>query len=380
VALLGHRLFFAPPMARIVVGMSGGVDSSLSAALLSEQGHEVVGVTMQLWPCAEQDGGFTREDSCCSPTETIDARAVAQGTGIRHYVVDMVDGFRESVVDAFIASYQAGQTPNPCVRCNEKIKFGSLWDYAKRLGADQVATGHYAQITKVFDRHVLRTAVDKNKDQTYFLFSLTQEQLAAAHFPVGGMTKDDVRSASRTRKLVTADKHESQDICFIGNEGVSGFLRERIPESFIPGPIIHENGTKLGEHTGLAAYTVGQRKGLGVAWSEPLYVVKLDHDKNTVILGTQSSLLITEMDLTDCTWHLGELSEHGLSCFIRTRHRGKLVPAHIIPRPGVGPTGLPNATVRYQSPQMRTNVGQACVTYDEKEDLCLGGGWISATR
>lgn len=364
-------------MARIVVGMSGGVDSSLSAALLREQGHEVVGVTMQLWPCAEQDGGFTREDSCCSPTETIDARAVAQGAGIRHYVIDQVEDFRRGVVDGFVDAYANGQTPNPCVRCNEKIKFGSLWEHAKRLGAEQVATGHYARVEQVFDRHVLRTAVDRNKDQTYFLFSLTQEQLAAAHFPVGGLTKDEVRAASRARNIVTADKQESQDICFIGDEGVAGFLRERIPQAFRPGPITYTDGRVLGEHQGLAAYTIGQRKGLGVAWHEPLFVVRLDHAANTVVLGERDDLLVSELPLTDCTWHLGELPATGLECRVRTRHRGKPVPARIVSRPGVGPGGLPNATVHFAEPQPRTNAGQACVAYDEREELCLGGGWIA---
>lgn len=364
-------------MARIVVGMSGGVDSSLSAALLREQGHEVVGVTMQLWPCAEQDGGFTREDSCCSPTETIDARAVAQGAGIRHYVIDQVEDFRRGVVDGFVDAYANGQTPNPCVRCNEKIKFGSLWEHAKRLGAEQVATGHYARVEQVFDRHVLRTAVDRNKDQTYFLFSLTQEQLAAAHFPVGHLTKDEVRAASRVRNIVTADKHESQDICFIGDEGVAGFLRERIPQAFRPGPITYTDGRVLGEHQGLAAYTIGQRKGLGVAWHEPLFVVRLDHASNTVVLGDRDDLLVSELPLTDCTWHLGELPATGLECRVRTRHRGKPVPARIVMRPGVGPGGLPNATVHFVEPQPRTNAGQACVAYDEREELCLGGGWIA---
>jgi tRNA-specific 2-thiouridylase len=364
-------------MARIVVGMSGGVDSSLSAALLAEQGHEVVGVTMQLWPCAEQDGGFTREDSCCSPSETIDARAVAQGAGIRHYVVDLVDGFRQGVVDGFVAAYAAGLTPNPCVRCNEKIKFGELWRHARSLGAEQVATGHYARVERVFDRHVLRTAVDRNKDQTYFLFSLTQEQLAAAHFPVGGMTKDEVRAASRSRNITTADKHESQDICFIGDEGVSGFLRQRIPHAFRPGPIVHRDGQQLGEHQGLAAYTIGQRKGLGVAWHEPLFVIALDHAANTVVLGPREALLVEELPLTDCTWHLGGLGPTGLECRVRMRHRGATVAALIVPREGSGPGGLPNASVRFAEPQPRSNAGQACVAYDAREELCLGGGWIA---
>jgi tRNA-specific 2-thiouridylase len=361
-------------MARIVVGMSGGVDSSLSAALLAEQGHEVVGVTMKLWPCAETDGGFVREDACCSPTETIDARAVALGAGIRHYVVDLEDEFRRDVVDGFIAAYAGGSTPNPCVRCNEKLKFGALWQHARKLGAERVATGHYARVEQVFDRHCLRTAVDSAKDQTYFLFSLTQEQLAAAVFPVGAMTKDEVRAQSRARRIATADKHESQDICFIGREGVEGFLRRRIPEAFRPGPIIHEDGRALGEHQGLAAMTLGQRKGLGVAWHEPLFVVRLDHQANTVVLGPRPALLTGELPLEGCTWHLGEPVTTGLECLVRTRHRGALLPALVVP----AGDGSSRAVVRFHTAQARASTGQACVAYDPRGELCLGGGWVAA--
>lgn len=362
-------------MARVVVGMSGGVDSSLSAALLAEQGHEVVGVTMKLWPCAETDGGFVREDACCSPTETIDARAVALGAGIRHYVVDLEDEFRRDVVDGFISAYANGSTPNPCVRCNEKLKFGALWAHAQKLGAERVATGHYARVEQVFDRHCLRTSVDRAKDQTYFLFSLTQEQLAAAMFPVGAMTKDEVRAQSRDRRIATADKLESQDICFIGGEGVDGFLRRRIPDAFRPGPIVHEDGTALGEHQGMAAMTLGQRKGLGVAWHEPLFVVRLDHDANTVVLGPRPSLLTDDLPLETCTWHLGDPPAAGLDCLVRTRHRGELLPALVVP----ANDGSRRATVRFRTPQTRTNAGQACVAYDPRGELCLGGGWIAAT-
>jgi tRNA-specific 2-thiouridylase len=357
-------------MARVVVGMSGGVDSSLAAALAREAGHEVIGITMKLWPCAEEDGGTTREDACCSPTETIDARAVAMGVGIRHYVIDLEDEFRRSVVDDFLASYARGQTPNPCVRCNEKIKFGSLWEHAQKYGAEQVGTGHYARTVQIGDRRCLRVSADAAKDQTYFLFSLTQDQLAAAWFPVGDMTKDQVRDAARTRNIVTADKRESQDICFV-NGGLRDFLRSRIPDAFHPGPIRHLNGQHLGDHTGLAAYTLGQRKGINIAWSEPLYVVALDHTANTVVLGPREALFSDRLTLTNTTWHLGPLGADGLACRVRTRHRGALTPARI--------TGSDDgsATVHFATPQQRPAAGQACVAYDETGDLCLGGGWIA---
>ncbi len=362
-------------MARIVVGMSGGVDSSLSAALLQEAGHEVVGVTMKLWPCAEDDGGFTREDACCSPTETIDARAVAVAAGLKHYVIDLEDEFRRSVVEDFLAGYASGETPNPCVRCNETIKFGSLWEHARRLGAERVATGHYARVERAFDRWVLRRAVDTVKDQTYFLFSLTQEQLAHAEFPVGAFTKEQVREQSRARGIVTADKRESMDICFIGDEGIGGFLRREIPEAFRPGPIVHEDGGVLGEHQGLGAYTVGQRKGLGIAWSEPLFVTRIDRGANALVVGRRASLLVDELPLRECTWHLGEPPAAGLACQVRLRHHGKLLPATI----HAGGVVAGSAVVRFHEPQLRANAGQACVAYDDRDDLCLGGGWIDGT-
>ena len=365
-------------MARTVVGMSGGVDSSLAAALVREAGHEVVGVTMQLWPCAEQDGGFTREDSCCSPSETVDARSVAVGLGVRHYVVDFVERFRQNVVESFADAYAKGQTPNPCVRCNEKVKFGALWDYARTVGAERVATGHYARTTEFAGRWLLRKSVDVGKDQTYFLFSLTQEQLAHAEFPVGHLTKLQVREHARTRKLVTADKHESQDICFIGKDGVNGFLRRERPEAFAAGAIVHENGTVLGEHTGLAAFTLGQRKGLGVAWSEPLFVTRLDVATNTVVLGARSSLLVDSATLRDCTWHLDGLPAGGLDCLVRPRHRGAPVAARMVPADVHGEEGKPGAIVHYAEPQPRVNAGQACVAYDLADEHCLGGGWFTA--
>jgi tRNA-specific 2-thiouridylase len=360
-------------MARVVVGMSGGVDSSLSASLLKEQGHEVVGITMKLWPCADQDGGFTRDDACCSPTETIDARSVALATGVKHYVVDMESEFRHHVVDGFVRAYGQGETPNPCVRCNESIKFGSLWEHARRLGAAQVATGHYARVVPAYDRLVLGVSADRAKDQTYFLFSLTQEQLAHALFPVGGLTKEQVREESRRRGLSTANKRESQDICFVGKGGVTDFLRAEIPEAFVPGPIRHLDGRHLGEHNGLAAFTVGQRKGLGIAWHEPLFVIALDKPGNAVVLGPRAALLVDEVALRECTWHLGELPAQGLICRVRPRYRAQPVGATIVP----DPSGVPgDAIVRFHEPCQKPSRGQACVAYDERDELCLGGGWI----
>lgn len=359
-----------PMTERIVVGMSGGVDSSLTAVLMQEQGYQVVGVTMKLWPCAEEDGGFVREDACCSPTETIDARAVASTAGVPHYVLDMEEEFRRGVVDDFLASYERGETPNPCIRCNESIKFGDLWKYAHSIGAGRVATGHYARIVKKGERYCLGVPADTMKDQTYFLFSLTQEQMSKAHFPLGELTKNQVRAMSQERDIITADKQESQDICFIGDGGIDAFLRKEIPHAFRPGPIELVDGTVLGEHQGMGAYTVGQRRGLGVAWKEPLYVVDLNQERNAVILGTQDDLMVSDRKLRDCTWHLGALPASGLRCLVRNRYRARPVPATLYPLPDNA------ARVVYDEPQVKPSAGQACVAYDISEELCLGGGWF----
>jgi tRNA-uridine 2-sulfurtransferase len=263
------------------------------------------------------------------------------------------------------------------VRCNERIKFGRLWEHARRLGAEAVATGHYARIEAVAGRWCPRVAADRVKDQTYFLFSLTQEQLAAARFPVGGLTKPQVRSESRRRGLATADKRESQDICFVGKGGLADFLRQAVPEAFVPGPVVLADGTVLGKHAGLAAYTIGQRKGLGVAWREPLFVVRLDLPNRTVVLGPRAALLVSELPLRDCTWHHAAPSVAGLECLVRPRYRTPPVPATIVPAAGVGPEGKPNAVVRFQQPQPRPSPGQAGVAYDLAGELCLGGGWFA---
>lgn len=359
-------------MARIVVGMSGGVDSSLAAALVQEAGHEAVGITMRLWPCSDA-GGFTRSDACCSPTETMDARAVALSRGLSHYVLDLEDAFQQGVVQDFLDAYAAGRTPNPCIRCNERIKFGELWTHARALGAERVATGHYARTVRLADgRWGLGTAADRGKDQTYFLFSLTQEQLAHAEFPVGGLTKEEVRAAALARGLVTAHKPESQDVCFVGGGGVAAFLRRRLPQAFVPGPIELEDGTVVGRHQGLPGFTLGQRHGLGIAWHEPLYVLALEPARHALIVGPRARLLTRELVLRGCTWHAGALPPQGLRCRVRLRHRGTPVPAVIQPDPALEG----GARVVLAEPQVRPSPGQACVAYDEPLALCLGGGWI----
>ncbi len=242
-----------------------------------------------------------------------------------------------------------------------------------------MATGHYARAEQALDRWILRRSVDKAKDQTYFLFSLTQEQLARADFPLGGYTKDEVRAQARTRNIVTADKGESQDICFIGKDGVAGFLKREAPDAFRPGIIRHENGTVLGEHQGLPGYTIGQRKGLGVAWTEPLYVTGINVVTNELTLGLKGTLLVEHQWLRDCTWHMGALPAGGIDVLVRPRYRTKPLAARIVPAEVPGREGKPGAQVIYAEPQSCAAAGQACVAYDLADDYCLGGGWITTT-
>ena len=358
-------------MARIVVGMSGGVDSSLAAALLAEQGHEVVGVTLKLWPCAELDGGFTKPDACCSPTETRDARAVAVGRGLTHYVIDAEDEFRRGVVEDFLDGYARGETPSPCVRCNEVVKFGTLWTHAKALGAERIATGHYARVERVGDRHVLRRAVDHAQDQTYFLCTLTQEQLAIAEFPVGGLDKPAVREAARSRSLPTADKRESMDLCFLGADGLARLLKRERPDAFRPGPIVDESGRTLGEHQGLGLLTIGQRKGLGLAGAgEPLFVLRLDAVANAVVVAPRERLLTDRFHLHHLIWHLDPPGFDGLRCLVRPRHHS----------PGLPATVYADGRVLLDQGVVRPAPGQVCAMYDPADERCVGGGWIGERR
>ncbi len=263
---------------RIVVGLSGGVDSSVAAALLVEQGFDVIGVTLRVWPWREAEDATKKFGSCCSPATVDDARAVARRLEIPYYLLNSEREFERAVIEPFAREYAAGRTPVPCVACNREVKFGSLAQRARAWDAAAVATGHYARITRDPDsrRFLLWRGRDARKDQSDFLWPLTQAQLAAARFPVGDLTKDAVREKARALGLVTAEKPESQEICFIPDDDYRGFLRRRVPEAFVPGPILDGQGTVLGRHEGLANYTIGQRRGLGLVSARPLYVTALD--------------------------------------------------------------------------------------------------------
>src|SRR5262250_3225072 len=270
---------------RVVVGLSGGVDSSVAAALLVEQGFDVVGVTLRVWPWQESHDAAKRFGSCCSPATVDDARLMARRLGIPYYLLNSAEEFERTVIEDFAREYAAGRTPVPCTVCNRDLKFGSLLTRARAWDAAAVATGHYARITHdaATGRFLLWRGADAQKDQSDFLWPLTQEQLAAARFPVGELTKTAVRDKARSLGLVTADKPESQEICFIPDNDYRGFLRKRIPDAFRPGPILDTQGSVLGEHRGLVNYTVGQRRGLGLSGARPLYVTALDPGRNALV-------------------------------------------------------------------------------------------------
>src|SRR5438105_770860 len=286
---------------RVVVGMSGGVDSSATAALLLEQGYDVVGITLKLWP---QDCVSRAEDKCCGPQAVMDARAVCHKLGIPYYLIDEAEQFQTRVIQYFADEYKAGRTPNPCVMCNQNLKFGRLIDRAEQLGAEFVATGHFARLEKNADgsRTLLKRGRDLRKDQSYFLFSLRQDQLARAMFPLGEKTKSAAREVARHCNLKTADKEESMEICFVPDNNYGGFLQQANLVQKHRGEIVDVHGHVLGHHDGIEFYTIGQRKGLGLSSPKPLYVVELDAGANRVVVGDESALDRDEFAVDRCNW------------------------------------------------------------------------------
>jgi tRNA-specific 2-thiouridylase len=357
-------------MSAIVVGLSGGVDSSVAAALLREAGHEVVGVTLRTASWQEPSEAALRFGSCCSPGTAAVARQVARRLGIPYYLLNHEREFADRVIADFTREYEAGRTPSPCVVCNREIKFGTLLQRALALDAEAVATGHYARVAPDprTGRVLLLTARDLAKDQSYFLWPLDQAQLARARFPVGGLSKPEVRARARALGLATAATPESQELCFVSGD-YREFLRARAPEAFRPGPILDEAGRTVGEHAGLGGYTVGQRRGLGRLGPAPAFVVELDRSRNAVVVGPREALRATRLVAEQVNLIACAALEAPLEVEVRVRHRAPRVRAQVVPLEGR------RIEVRLGAPQYAITPGQSVVFY--RGDVVVGGGVIA---
>jgi len=364
--------------------MSGGVDSSATAALLLEQGYEVVGITLKLWP---QDCVNRAEDRCCGPQAVADARAVCHQLGIPYYLIDEAAEFQKHVINYFADEYKAGRTPNPCVMCNQNLKFGRLIDRANQLGAEYIATGHFARIEQAphptsghplpaergegrgEGRYLLKRGRDLKKDQSYFLFSLRQDQLARTLFPLGERTKSDTRAVARHCNLKTADKEESMEICFVPDNNYGGFLQKAGLARTHRGEIVDLHGHVLGQHDGIEFYTIGQRRGLGISTPKPVYVVELDAENNRVVVGDETALDRDEFTATNCNWIPFDKLAGPVEVTVKIRYNHPGTPATVTP------TDNGAVKVKLHAAQRAITPGQAAVFY--RDDLVLGGGWIA---
>lgn len=363
---------------RVVVAMSGGVDSSVVASLLHAEGYEVIGVTLQLYDHGVAVG---RKGACCAGQDIQDARRVAETLGIPHYVLNYETRFRDAVMDDFVETYLAGETPIPCVKCNQSVKFRDLLGTARDLGADAMATGHYVQRHVEGGRAHLHRAVDPGKDQSYFLFATTQEQLDFLRFPLGGLHKEETRKLAQQFGLPVYDKPDSQDICFVPNGDYAKVVKRLRPEAQRPGDIVHMDGRVLGRHEGVVGYTVGQRKGLGIGGgatedNSPLYVVKVDAENARIIVGPREALACARVYIRDCNWLLRDeeagAEGQGLRVDVKLRSVSVPLPATLtLLEPG-------RATIDLDTPQYGISGGQAAVCY--AGDRVLGGGWIEKTE
>ncbi|MCK6539621.1 MAG: tRNA 2-thiouridine(34) synthase MnmA [Anaerolineales bacterium] len=352
-------------MPKVVVAMSGGVDSSVAAALLKEQGYEVIGMMLRLW----SEPGKEDSNRCCTPDSMAQARRVAAILDIPFYVIDAKDVFRETVVEYFLAGYARGETPNPCLICNRKIRWTFLLDHALALGAEYMATGHYARVRKVESGKIeLLRAADRSKDQSYVLHVLNQEKLGHALFPVGDYTKTEIRALAEKHELPTASRKDSQDLCFLAGDDYRNFIKRNAAEMLKPGEIVTRDGKVLGEQNGLANYTIGQRKGLGVASPVPLYVITKDATRNTLIVGTQDELGSRDLTARDVNWISGEAPREAFHAEVKIRYTAKEAEAW------VEPVGGDQVKVRFDAPQRDITVGQAAVFY--QGDVLVGGGII----
>ncbi|HEY6330187.1 MAG TPA: tRNA 2-thiouridine(34) synthase MnmA [Blastocatellia bacterium] len=364
----------------IAVAMSGGVDSSVAAAILNREGREIVGFTMQLWNQRRRAGGTGDGEQvssrCCSLDDVYDARRVAEHMGFPFYVINLEDEFERMVVRPFVESYLEGRTPIPCVSCNSRLKFARLASLANSVGADDVATGHYARVDRDAQagRFILRKGKDAGKDQSYFLFELTQKQLARAVFPLGEMSKSEVRDIARSLGLSTAEKPESQEICFVPDGNYSRFVEDyaaselNSPVAAEAGAIESPEGAKLGEHHGLHRYTIGQRKGIGLSSEQPMYVLKIDVPRNSLVVGRREDLYQKSMTVGGMNWISISEPDRPLRASVRIRYRAPEAPAEITP------IGRGMVRVDFDEAQPAITPGQAAVFYDD--DKVVGGGWI----
>lgn len=357
---------------KAIIAMSGGVDSSVAAYLMKEKGFECIGATMKLFQ--NEDVDVSRENSCCSLNDVEDARSVAYSLGMPYYVFNFSERFRENVLERFVNAYENGRTPNPCIDCNRYLKFEKLFSRARELQYDYVVTGHYAHIDydEITGRYLLRKAVDPAKDQSYVLYSLTQEQLAHVQFPLGGMNKSEVRKIAEEQGFINARKHDSQDICFVQNGSYGDFIENYTGKTYPEGNFIDRDGNILGTHKGIIRYTIGQRKGLGLALKEPMYVMAVDSEANTVTLGRNEDLFTKTLTAKDINLISVSRIEEPMRVKAKVRYRHQEQWATV--------EQVDDDTIRlnFDEPQRAITAGQAVVLYDG--DLVVGGGTIASSK
>ncbi len=364
-------LLKSPKDTKVVVAMSGGVDSSTVAGLIKKEGYNVVGITLKLYDDGKSP---TSTRQCCAGRDIMDAKRVSQQLNIDHKILYYQKRFKEEVIDSFVESYVSGETPIPCVQCNQTVKFRDLFSYAKEMKADALVTGHYVNRVKKNKDAEMYRALDLNRDQSYFLFSTTQEQLNYLRFPLGQMKKYETRKIASDLKLNVADKPDSQDICFVPNGDYASVIKKFKPESFQKGNILDTEGNIIGEHDGIINFTIGQRKGIGVAFKEPLYVININAKNNEIIVGPKKALSIKKIYLKNINF-LGDIKSNKNNLFVKVRSTGRLIKSEI---------NIVNNIAEINLKEIETGIspGQACVFYskDQFGDKVLGGGWIVRTE